>query len=281
VVAEGSAVSEAARPAAEVPAEAGRRNFMTLSSTNHGSTKHDGLLNEFVAKLRAAAQDNLVSLILYGSAAEGEFHAEYSDLNLLCVVRDTSYPALSKICAVVDWWRKKKHHPPLVLTAKELTDTADVFSIEFMDIKLRYRILYGEDPLRDLNVPTQLHRQQLEYELREKLFLLRQHLLLAGTSEKALWEVMLHSLSSFTTLFRHVLLELGEQRRKHSREATQDLATRLNFDASAFVELMDVRAQKLDRNQLQPADVARRYLLAIETVASAVDTMQSSSMKTN
>src|SRR5256885_12840898 len=176
---------------------------------------HEKLLSEFVEKMRTAAGENLISMILYGSAAEGEFHPEYSDLNLLCVLRDTSFASLSKIAAAVEWWRKKKHHPPLVVTEKELKDTADVFSIEFIDIKQRHRVLYGSDVLGDLSVPMQLHRSQLEYELREKLFLLRQHVLLAGSNEKALWDALLNSLSSFTTLFRHVLIELGETGRRH------------------------------------------------------------------
>jgi hypothetical protein len=188
---------------------------------------------------------------------------------------------LNDIATAVDWWRKKKRRPPLVMTAKELQDTADVFSIEFTDIWTRHRVLYGEDPFQNFTVPMHLHRQQLEYELREKLFLLRQHVLLARSSEKALWEVMLNSLSSFTTLFRHALIELGEHGRKHSREATQELATRLNFDPSAFVELMDVRAGSTDRKQLSAASVAAKYLSAIETVAAAVDTMQSSTVKLN
>lgn len=245
------------------------------------SQKREELLNEFVAKLRSAAGDDIVSVVLYGSAADGEFHADYSDLNLLCIVRDTSFAVLNRIATAVDWWQKKKRRPPLVLAAKELNDTADVFSIEFTDIKNRYRVLYGEDPFQNFTVPMHLHRQQLEYELREKLFLLREHVLLARSSEKALWEVMLNSLSSFTTLFRHVLIELGEQGRKHSREATQELATRLNFDPSAFVQLMDVRAGKSDRKQLSATVVAAKYLAAIETVAAAVDTMQSSVPRTN
>ena len=166
---------------------------------------HEQVLTEFVQKLRQEAGENLASVVLYGSAAEGEFHPEYSDLNLLCVLRDTSFSALAKIVEAVEWWRRKKHHPPLVVTVQELKDSADVFSIEFIDMKQRYRVLYGEDVLRDLQVPMQLHRRQLEYELREKLFLLRQHILLAGKNERQLWEVMLQSLSSFTTLFRHVL----------------------------------------------------------------------------
>jgi hypothetical protein len=91
-----------------------------------------------------------------------------------------------------------------------------------------------------------------------------------------MWEVMLHSLSSFTTLFRHVLLEMGEQGREHSREAVAELSAKLNFDASAFVQLMDVRANKIDRKQLRATDVAERYLAAIEKVAATVDTMRNS-----
>src|SRR5881227_886470 len=236
----------------------------------------EAIVNEFVEKMKAAAGTNLASVILYGSAAQGEFHPEYSDLNLLCIMRDASFASLSKIASVVDWWRGKKHHPPLVLTPGELKSTADVFSIEFVDMKQRYRVLWGDDVLKSLEIPMHLHRSQLEYELREKLFLLRQHILLAGNNEKQLWDVMLQSLSSFTTLFRHVLVETGEQGRKHSRDAVTELAGRLNFDASAFVQLMDVRAKKSDRKQFRAMDVAGRYLSAIGTVTTAVDKMPGS-----
>lgn len=244
------------------------------------TSKHETLLNEFVTKLRGGAGDNLISVILYGSAADGEFHSQYSDLNLLCVLREGSFTALNRIAGAVEWWRKKKHRPPLVLTAEEINKSNDVFSIEFIDMKQRHRVLYGEDVLADLDVPMHWHRAQLEYELREKLFLLRQHLLLAGSGEKALWEVMLNSLSSFTTLFRHVLIEMNEQGRRHSREAVEELASQLNFDPSAFVQLMDIRAQKLNRKEASAPDVAARYLSAIEKVTTAIDTMQSSAAGT-
>ena len=237
---------------------------------------HEVLITEFVEKMRAAAGENLVSVILYGSAADGEFHPEYSDLNLLCFLRDVSLTALNKTAGVMTWWRGKRHHPPLVLTPKELITSADVFSIEFSDMKQRYRVIYGEDLLRDLHVPMTHHREQLEYELREKLLLLRQQLLLAGTDEKQLWEIMLHSLSSFTTLFRHVLVEMGEAERKHSREAVAELSKKLSFDDSAFLQLLDVRAKKSERGGLRASDVAARYLEAVTTVATAVDAMPGS-----
>jgi len=38
---------------------------------------HEAIVNEFVEKMKAAAGTNLASVILYGSAAQGEFHPEY------------------------------------------------------------------------------------------------------------------------------------------------------------------------------------------------------------
>jgi predicted nucleotidyltransferase len=231
----------------------------------------EALLRELVDRLKRATGANLISVVLYGSAAEGEFHPEYSDVNLLCVVRGTSFPELSKMAEVVKWWGKKKHLPPLVLSAEELKDAAAAFSIEFLDMKQRHRLLEGEDLLRSLDVPMRKHRAQLEYELEEKLLLLRQHLLLAGANEKRLWEAMLHSLSSFVTLFRHVLLELGEAHRRHSREAIEELSRRLTFDPSAFLELLDIRARRRERKELEAAHIAAGYVAGIEKVRAAIE----------
>jgi len=243
------------------------------------SMTEEKTITEFTEKLRLAAGANLISVILYGSAADGEFHPEYSDLNLLCILRDSSYASLVTFNDAVDWWRKKKHRPPQFMSLQELKDSADVFSIEFLDMKQRHRVVYGEDVLQSLDIPMGMHRSQLEYELREKLLLLRQHVLVAANDEKQLWDVMLSSLSSFTTLFRHALMEMGEQSRKHSRDAVQELGKRLNFDLTVFVQLMDVRAKQTDRKQVHASELASRYLGAIEHVANIVDKMQSSSAK--
>ena len=207
---------------------------------------HEEAMAEFLQRMRSAGGQNLLSIVLFGSAAHGEFRPGYSDVNLLCVLGDASFPSLQKISPVIEWWRKQRNGPPLVVTLEEMKSSAAEFSIEFIDMKQRYRVLYGEDVLHMLEVPMHLHRFQLEYELREKSFLLRQQLLLANNNESELWEVMLHSLSSFTTLFRHVLLELGEAERKHSRDAVVELSKRLSFDDSAFLQLIDIRTKQVD-----------------------------------
>jgi hypothetical protein len=230
-------------------------------------------LDEFVSRLRAACGENLQSVILYGSAADGEFHPEFSNVNLLCVLRESSFAALTAMAAAVEWWTRQKHHAPLLLTREELERSTDVFSIELLDMQQRHRLLFGDDVLSGLPIPMHLHRAQLEYELREKLILLRGRLLAAAGNKKQLWELLLGSLSTFTTLFRHGLIALGETPHKAKREAILALAARLPFDSSAFLQLLDIRERKAETKQFDVNDVFTRYLAAVQQVTAAVDRM--------
>ena len=230
-------------------------------------------INEFVDRLRRAAADNLQSVILFGSAARGEFHPGFSNLNLLCILRESSFPALSAIVPVVEWWSSQKNHPPLVMTREELERSADVFSIELLDMKQGHRVLCGDDVLSGLRVPMHLHRAQVEYELREKLILLRQRCLLASGNKQRLWDVLLSSFPAFVTLFRHALIAIGETAPNSKREAITALAARVQFDPSAFLQLLDIREHALDRKNLDGPDVFTRYLAAVQQVTAAVDTI--------
>jgi hypothetical protein len=230
-------------------------------------------ISEFVSRMRERAGENLQSVILYGSASAGEFHSDFSNVNLLCVLRDSSFRALTELAPVVKWWTKQKHHAPLVLTQEEIVRSADVFSIEMLDMKRRHRVLFGDDILRDLQIPMQFHRAQLEYELREKLILLRQHLIAAGEDEKQMWALLQGSFSSFLTLFRHTLILFGDDEYKAKRDTIQALSFRIKFDSSAFFQLLDIREHKSETKQFDVKDLFTRYLDAVQQVTSEVDAM--------
>jgi hypothetical protein len=230
-------------------------------------------ISEFVSRLQAAAGSNLQSVILFGSAVAGDFHPEFSNLNLFCVIRDSSFAALQALSPAVKWWDAQKQPPPLFMTRGEIERSIDVFAIEFVDMKQHHRVVFGEDALQGLSIPVNLHRVQVEYELREKLALLRQHLLLAAGNDSRMWELLLRSVSSFATLFRHALMVLGQDPPAGKREAVQALSKKIGFDASAFLQVLDVRERKANSKKLDVADVFSRYLLALEQVTAAVDKM--------
>jgi predicted nucleotidyltransferase len=232
------------------------------------------VLDGFVSRLRDAADANLESVILYGSATSGDFRPGLSDLNIFCVLRDTSFSALQALEPAAKWWDSQKQPAPLVMTREELERSADVFAIEWIDMRESHRVLYGSDVLANLQIPMHLHRVQVEYELREKLILLRQGFLLASGSDKKIWELTQRSAPSFSTLFRHALIALGEKPSASKAEMIQMLAKRAGFDPTAITEVLELRQRKAS-----PGDVKRvcaRYLAAIEHVTAAVDRMMDS-----
>jgi predicted nucleotidyltransferase len=231
------------------------------------------LISDFVNRLRAAAGTNLRSVILYGSAAAGDYVPDYSDVNLLCVLGDTSFASIRALAATVAWWTKQKHRVPLLMSEEELRRSADVFSVEFLDMKQSYRVLWGEDALNGLAIPMQFHRAQVEYELREKTILLRQRLLTVAGDAAAMWELLLRSVPAFATLARHALIALGETGAASKREAVEKLAARVGFDASAFSQLLDIRERRADRKTFDVDELFARYLKAVEQITAAVDRM--------
>jgi hypothetical protein len=148
-----------------------------------------------------------------------------------------------------------------------------VFSIEFLDMRRHYRVLWGEDVLKTLDIPMRWHRVQLEYELREKTILLRQQLLMVSGNDTAKWDLLLRSLPAFGTLFRHALIALGDAGAGSKREVTAALAGKLKIEASVFRELLDIRERKKDRKTASVDDLFARYLKLVHEVTAAVDRM--------
>jgi predicted nucleotidyltransferase len=231
------------------------------------------LIDEFVNKMRLAAGSNLRAIILYGSAATGEFHPDFSNVNLFCVFGETSFATLTAIAPVAKWWVDQKLHAPLVMSVEELNRSTDVFSIEFLDMQKRHKVLFGDDLLTALQIPMHWHRAQLEYELREKTILLRQEILRFSDRPRELWNMLLQSLPAFSTLFRHTLIAMRHTAPAEKREAIQALATHLQFDASPFFQLLDIRERKAKRTQFDVKDTCARYLTGVQQITNAVDTM--------
>src|ERR1700683_2427933 len=162
-------------------------------------------LTELVARLKAAIPDGLKTVVLYGSAVTGEFRAGHSDLNIVCVVDRADAALLEHSHGVADWWIRQGNPAPLFFTQDELRRSADVLAIELLDMKVHHRILLGTDFLAVVEEPLQLHRLQVERELRTAWLRLRQAILAAPLSNKVHLGIMMNSVSPFCALFRHAL----------------------------------------------------------------------------
>src|SRR5664279_6429419 len=166
--------------------------------------KPEDKLQELVSRIHYACGDDLVSVVLYGSAARDDYHEQYSDVNVMVILRHLKpsiYPALT---GVLNWWsHEEKLRPPMIMTLEEVRESADVFAIEMLDIQAEHKTLFGDDVVTAIEVPMNLHRVEVEHELRTTLLRLRHHLLLSPDNDDELRAVLAKSITRVLTLFRH------------------------------------------------------------------------------
>jgi len=231
-------------------------------------------LTQLVDRLKKAYDDRLVSVILYGSAAVGEHHRKFSDLNVLCVLREVTPRELADSTPIVRWWRDQGNPSPLMLGEEEIRRSTDCFPIEFQDIKERRRILYGKDVVADLRIGTVFYRAQVEHELRAKLLRLRQKAAGVMTDKNLLRSLLADSISTFCVLFRHALAIAGVDAKSGKREVVAQAAERFGIDAAPFNALLDLREEKIKPRELDPGPVFGNYLKQIQSVIDAVDALE-------
>jgi predicted nucleotidyltransferase len=231
-------------------------------------------VEEFARRLETALGENLVSLVLFGSAARGTHVEGRSDVNLLLIVRDASVAALHPATPVVAEWSKRGQPPPLVFAESEWRASADVFPIEIEDMREAYRLLAGRNPFEGVTTRRTDLRMELEHEVRGKVLRLRTEYAAAAADGKALGRLLLHSAGTFFVLFRALLRLTGGAPPARHDALVKEAAAAAGLEAAAFSWVLAALDGK-QRPELQPYDpIAGRYVDAMEKLAEYVDKLE-------
>ena len=232
------------------------------------------LLAQLIGKLQKAYGERLVSVVLYGSAATGDHHADFSDINILCVLSEISPRELASGEDIFRWWREQGSPSPLLLSEHELVASADCFAIEFHDIQRQHRLLHGKDVITSLLIEDTFYRAQVEHDLRAKLLRVRQKAGGMLSNPDLLRRMLLDSVSTFCVLFRHALILRGSDAPALKRDVIQRASEVFAIDATPFEKLLDVREGRLKPRDVDPVLLLASYLKEISQVIDAVDQIE-------
>lgn len=229
-------------------------------------------LNSLIEDLRATHGDNLASVVLYGSAAAGDHIELRSDYNLLIALQRITPEDLRQAQAPMREWQRLGHPLPVYFTVEELSDTADVFPIEFHQMSQARILLFGLDPFEFVKLSDAHLRHQAEYELRSKLIQLRRLYIPASISVARLCDLMSDSLASFAALFRAVLILHGESAPVAKPDCVRATVRLLKLDAEPFEKIFAIRATgETPATDKEANDLFAAYLLQVERVVEAMD----------
>lgn len=143
-------------------------------------------LDALVGQLQDTLGDDLVGVLVHGSAARGEWREGRSDIDLVVVVRDDAPARLRAIGNALLVARFSARIEAMILMESEIDRAADVYPLLYRDIQRCNVIVAGRDPFAAVTVDNAHLRLRIEQELREAQIRLRRVVADAGDDPAAL-----------------------------------------------------------------------------------------------
>ena len=156
-----------------------------MSNTNALPPLVEQSIDAFVEAAKTAFAADLVSVVIYGSAAEGRMRAT-SDVNMLLVLK-----AFDRARADLLREPMRLAHAAVQLNAMFLLETEvptamEAFAVKFAGIVARHRVLFGSDPFERLDPPRDALVRRLKQVLLNLQLRLRERYVLVSLREEQL-----------------------------------------------------------------------------------------------
>jgi predicted nucleotidyltransferase len=154
------------------------------------------VVSQFSDSLVDSLGENLAAIILFGSAAGGEYVEGRSDINILIILHNARVVDLTVIMEAGRKYAKKGLGIPFVFEKEHIETSLDTFPIEFSDMKKRHILLYGNDPFADVQIDRTNLRYQCEREFKSILVNIRRGFIQTGGKKENIESLLSGSLSS-------------------------------------------------------------------------------------
>ncbi len=234
----------------------------------------EDIFPEFTEDYQGIYGDDLISIVLYGSGARGDYIPGRSDLNFLLVLTDEGIRGLHRAFKAVAKWHRRRVATPLFMTEEYIATSLDTFSLEFLNIKRHYRVVWGKDPLAKLTIPKRQLHLQCEREVKGKLLQLREAYLSSEGRGRALAVLASQSITALISIFQGILylrdLEIPDQR----GEVIAAITTETGLDGDPFLELLEVKEGTTKLPVQQMEDLMERYIGEVRRLAFWVDQLK-------
>ena len=165
---------------------------------------------------------------------------------------------------------RKNRISPLLLTETEFLNSADVFPMEYLDIRDSRKLAFGPDLTESLDITRANLRHQVEEEIRGSIGSLRRALLASRGKSARLKGFLKGWFGSQNALFRGLLrLKAEGELPGDPEEIASRLSDAFGVDADPLRDAARLRAG----DKLDPAEAAKHLLLLLTELAGLVDAM--------
>lgn len=146
-------------------------------------------LDDFVQAAKDAFNAELLSVTLFGSAAEGRLRPS-SDVNIIVVLKRFDQAAADAMSEQL-----RAAHAAIMLEAmfileSEVALAAEAFAVKFADIETRHDVLFGNDYFTDLEIPVDALKFRVRQVLANQILRLRESYVLNSPQDEQLSRII-------------------------------------------------------------------------------------------
>lgn len=215
--------------------------------------------------------EDLLSIILYGSAVGKDYQPGKSDINFMIVLSDKGIDQLDRAFKINEKWSKRKVSVPLFLSRQYIETSRDVFPIEYLNFQRKYILVYGDDILKQLSFDPKDIRLQCEREVKGKLLLLREAFLESSGKKRNLKAVISQSIKSFLAIFYALLFLREKEIPEDNRKIIRSTCEEFKLDEDLFEKLIGIKEQKLKPDEMELKETYKNYMKEIRKLSKIVD----------
>ena len=223
-------------------------------------------LRPYLAQVQKLFGNVLEAVILYGSAAGGEYLPGKSNINLLILLAKQDTELLKQYATLHKQWRREQIVVPLFLTAAEMKSSLELFPLEYLEIQEQHVLLAGRDPFPELRIDGRNLRLQCERELRGNLLRLRQRFVEGGASTEAITILLPLSLTALMPCLRGLLRAKERPVERSADKVLQAVEKEFGIDAAAFRDVLNLKRGIISPGPAEAPRLFDRYSTALQSL---------------
>ena len=227
----------------------------------------------FANKLLENLNDNIHSMVVYGSASGVNYNPGLSNINIAVIVKDLEFSVLKQNLALIKSARKHRIATPLFLTKDYILNALDVFPLEFSEIKEQHIVIFGDDIFKDLLIPHKDMRLLCEQQIKGKLLHLRQAYLEIGPNAVVLKKLLISALSDMIPVFRQLIILKGQKPVEHKEEILKLLAVLFSLDGEPLLAVYHDKNRKKLMPSHQVEAHFQNFLNQLENLSRHMDSL--------
>jgi hypothetical protein len=226
--------------------------------------------------LQSSFGEQLISIINYGANVDSESDRPVGNgrkFRVLIVVKQLDSNLWDSASNAFDRIKGRTTVAPMLMTDSSLKASTDVFPITFLEMRQNYKVLFGEDVLKDLEIQQTHLRLRCEQELKNLLLRMQSTCLMHHASPKRLKNALNRNFESFLRLISGVAW-MSEKQLPGSEESLLDWSVK-NFQLNPET-LHKVRNLVGQKGAYEGEWIRALYIemmSTIEKIATSVDRM--------